>query len=65
MKWIWNPITAWQASSYMTIFQMAWFNSLFPDTYEWFMTLMDGPVHWINGRLTAAWDVLVEVLNTS
>lgn len=66
MKWIWNPLTAWQLSSYVTIFQMAWFRELFPATYNWIMDLAAPLVRGVNDYAVAAWDVVVEVFwNTS
>lgn len=64
-SWFWNPITAWQASSYVTIFQMAWLKTLVPDTYEWVMACAEPCVRVVNGYASAAWDVLVEVINSS
>jgi len=65
MKWIWNPLTAWQVSSYVTIFQMAWFREFFPGTYNWLMDLFVPVVQVTKEYGAAALDVIVEVINTS
>lgn len=50
MKWIWNPVTAWNVSSWVTIFQMAWFREVFPEPYNWFMDFAGPPVSYCWGH---------------
>lgn len=33
-KWLWNPVTAWQLSTYVTLGQMAVARELWPGFYE-------------------------------
>ena len=57
LKLLWNPVTAWNISSWVTIAQMAWFREVAPNAYDWVMDLAGPPVSFLWGQVVAGFEV--------
>lgn len=58
-------VVAWHVSSVITVLQMAWAKVALPDSYNWIMDTLGGPVTMGWSLVCSVWDVAIDLINTS
>lgn len=65
LKWLWNPVTAWNVSSAITWFQAAILPVFFPDQFARLLTTIGPIMESIWEFIVAAFDVIMALIDSS